>query len=577
MKHWFGKSPRKPDWTNKKGETVDGKWSYALQISVSRVIEFDKCFRKWFFKKIVKCKEPYTGATQFGIAIHQVAERYLGGLDGDDMYPKDWWKVFDDYGNHAGDLTTEEQRVLKTLIDRAITEGVLVRHPEGHIEWKFEDEIIPGVIFEGAIDYAYDFSIEDHKSCKNFKWTKLPDPKSSRYLGLDPQCLIYMYYWCEYQKSKGLEIPETVMLYHNQYCKEEKVVKKVPAEVPYRDCVSAYQKLQHSAQKMLNHKKNYKPESWEKVSTCDRSKRDSGCYYCKYKDMCDMNETVDMYKDRYERNELEKQRNKELRDKSMSFKGFKKPAAGNAKQKDVVEQLQEQIKDGSQEKVVEKEVRSIEQIEKDIADLTTVLESNELPLEGKKWNELQEELKCANKKLLEEAKAEKDAADKKAEEPAPEVKEVKSVDASTASVSLVKSDENPIVKSEKVAELTAKVNVKVDIEVDTDSKVGKVTEDKHFSKKDPILCIGCKPLATAKTKSIQSMLAEFTQAITDRTGEDYYTLGVWPRRAQVRHDIIEAFNAGHLNNLTIVAYGAGPEEQEAINALIAAGIFVYIN
>ena len=51
---WLGKRARKKNWKNKKGETVDGKWSYEMQLSISRAEELNKCIRKWFLKKIVK-------------------------------------------------------------------------------------------------------------------------------------------------------------------------------------------------------------------------------------------------------------------------------------------------------------------------------------------------------------------------------------------------------------------------------------------------------------------------------------------------------------------------------------------
>jgi hypothetical protein len=556
---WLGKRARKKNWNNKKGETVDGKWSYEMQLSISRAEELNKCIRKWFLKKIVKCKIPYTAATQFGTAIHQVNERYY--LD-QEMYPETWWQVYDDYGQHAGDLDLEEQRQLKQLVQKAIDDGVLFRHPDGIPEWKFEDEIVEGAFFEGSIDYAYDFTIVDHKSVSDFDkpWVKIADTGSNRWLGKDKQMLVYAYYWCRYQESLGKEIPETIELIHNQFNKETGEVRKVTAEVSFIACQSAYQSTQKSAMKMINHKRLYKAESWLMVPTCDRRARFSPCNYCKYSDLCDGNETVEDYKNRILENEKDQKERKEVKDKSMSFKGFANKSGATKDQEAVLKQAKEDIAGDTnkEEAPVVEENRTLEQVKSDIESFLEVCKANEMEPAGKKWDALQAELaplqEAEDKRLAEEA-AKKAAAEKAEKEKA---------DAS-------KKEAPP--KEEK----TEEPEVKTESNETEGSSVEKIESDKHFGKKEPIICVNCQPLGLPKNlKLIQTLVKQFTDAIGASQNTCYYKLDTWERRAQLRHDIIAAYEAGTFNQFTIVCNGPSPDEQEAVNALLSTGIYGYV-
>lgn len=573
--YWFGKTARKKGW---KPE-VDGKWAYEMQLSVSRAGELDKCPRKWFFKKVEKCKVPYTASTQFGTAIHQVNERYY--LD-EEMYPKDWWSVIDDYGNHAGDLGTEEQALLRQLVDKAIDEGLLFRHPGLKAEWKFEDEIVEGAYFEGSIDACYDFTIVDHKSVKSFddNWNKISDKKSSRWLGKDSQMLIYGYYWAKYQELQGLEIPATIELIHNQFNKETGEVRQVTALVPFIKCISEYQKIQKSAMKMLNHNRLFNAGDWEKVETCDRRARYSPCNYCKYSDMCDGKETVDMYKRNIVENQAENQRNKELKDKSMSagFKGFSNKSGATPEQEEALKEAQAEISGESPTPVetkleIEPEVRTLEEVRAAISTFKEVCDENEMGYSGKKWDKLQAELaplekaekaEIAKQAKAEAAKAKKEAeAAKKAEELAQKSadnlnKETEDAEKTTAAPKEEKAEE-PEVKTKPPK-----------------AKTDKLTADKHFTKKDPIICINCQPLGTANKKIIQVLVKKYTDAIAEANNDCYYKLDTWLRRAQLRHDVITAYEAGLFDNLSIIVTGPSPDEQEAVNALLSAGIYGYV-
>lgn len=553
---WMGARPKKKNWTNKKGESVDGKWSYDMQLSISRAEELRKCIRKWFLKKVVKCKIPYTGATQFGTAIHQVNDRYY--LE-EDLYPENWWQVYDDYGNHAGDLVLEEQRLLKELVNKGIEDGLLFRHPEGQSEWKFEDEIIDGAYFEGSIDYCFDFTIVDHKSLDDFDkpWVKISDPRSKRWLGLDPQMLVYGYYWAKYQESLGKEIPETIELVHNQFNKTTGEVRRVVAEVPFISCYSQYAETQKSAKVMLNNKRQFSAESWELVASCDRQARFSPCNYCKYSDLCDGMETVEQYKKRYEENELDNNKRKEQKDKSMSgFSGFANKSGANSAQDKVLEKAKAEIDAGTKPEdkvVVEKEVRSIETVRSEISSFLEVCKINEMEPAGKKWDTLQAELapleeaeKAEIAKKEAEAKAQQEAEDAAKKEATSEKEEIKEPEVSSQSVK---------------KEITT---------------VDKVTADKHFTKKDPIICINCQPLGTANKKIIQVLVKQFTDAIAEEQGDCYYKLDTWARRAQLRHSVIKACEDGVFNNLSIIVSGPSPDEQEAVNALLSTGIYGYV-
>jgi hypothetical protein len=164
------------------------------------------CYRKWWFKKIAKLKEPSTKSTVFGDVLHAVCERFLladenGNRNGKplELYPEGWERPINRYTGKPTEeiVTLEEQAIIKALISKAITEGVLMRVEGRQIERKIDRfEIYPGVVLNGFIDLLEPDAIRDHKTTKSMEWAKSTkrDAKESLYKNVQLMTYAYWYY-----------------------------------------------------------------------------------------------------------------------------------------------------------------------------------------------------------------------------------------------------------------------------------------------------------------------------------------------------------------------------------------------
>ncbi|CAK0762291.1 hypothetical protein CCP3SC1AL1_3080002 [Gammaproteobacteria bacterium] len=179
--------------------------------------EIAGCYRKWWLKKIAKLPEPPKESSTFGDVIHAVCERYLladenGNRNGVpvELYPEGWERPVNRFTGEPSkeSVGLEEQALIKALISKAISEGVLMRVAGRQIEKRISKfPILEGVLLNGFIDLLEPGAIRDHKSTKDMKWAKSAKRNAKESLYNNDQLMVYGYwYYVEggYDKTKPL-------------------------------------------------------------------------------------------------------------------------------------------------------------------------------------------------------------------------------------------------------------------------------------------------------------------------------------------------------------------------------------
>lgn len=305
-----------------------------LYLSVSQIKAFKSCRRDWFIKNVLKLKKPPMKATTFGSVLHEVCERWLASdeldqIDGKpvELYP-DTWEFPCNFGKKAAiGLDRSEMKLVPDLIDKAIAQGVLWKHPEGHIEHEFEVNLTKDIVLVGAIDYAFENTIVDHKSCKNYKYTLTDKVATDKFLGADLQMLTYGYVWAKkIQEDTGNELPEQMHLQHNQFCKEGSV-KKVHVTLPWKDIETNWKGLVHTA-KQIQKVKDRAPDTGDfthipKPTTVGWKSPCKAYGGCSYVDLCGGVCSQETYKKRiasmYEAQEPKQQEKESERNMNENF------------------------------------------------------------------------------------------------------------------------------------------------------------------------------------------------------------------------------------------------------------------
>ncbi len=196
-------------------------YASASQIDTADPVE-SGCMRKWYFMKVAKLPELPRGSSTFGDVLHATCERYLEadrqGLDASgnpvDLYPDNWEHPLDRYTGEPSKeaVSPEEQAVIKLLISKAISEGILMRVEGREIEKKLEFDPLEGVNIVGYIDLLEPGAIRDHKSTKSMRWAK-----SLKKLKKNTQLNLYGYW---YYTEGGWDKSEPLTLSHQYYCKD---------------------------------------------------------------------------------------------------------------------------------------------------------------------------------------------------------------------------------------------------------------------------------------------------------------------------------------------------------------------
>ena len=253
-------------------------------------------------------------STTRGSILHEVLERYLladeQGIDPNtgkpvDLYPEGW-HIKTERGQ-SKEISFEEQAWIRRIVQDSIDANILWRPPTRVVEYGFEEELLPAtddlpqVIIKGFIDLGFDWTIGDHKSCKNLRWVLNSKKDSSKYIGDDVQLLTYCYYWAKKREREGFQIPETMEVEHYQYpFQDDKqrngkgIPQKTSTTVTWARIIENYNQLKATADQVRRTKtfsKTYE-DSEMNLDSC-------GAYGgCAFRHLCNKQESIEMYTQR---------------------------------------------------------------------------------------------------------------------------------------------------------------------------------------------------------------------------------------------------------------------------------------
>lgn len=208
------------------------------------------CLRRWAFKRFFKLPVPPKEATAFGDVVHAVLARFYAADDRGlvkgkpvELYPPGWKVVPDRFGRDVKDdfikpeLTVLEESLIKTLVSKAIDDGILIRTPGRLVEQPFPNTVLykhlttpVAMVLKGFIDLETPTSVEDHKTVKRKK-DGSSYALSLNALKTDAQMLIY----AKIKYNKGHTGP--LWLIHNNFIKDpanpEVLRREIIVEKPY--------------------------------------------------------------------------------------------------------------------------------------------------------------------------------------------------------------------------------------------------------------------------------------------------------------------------------------------------------
>tara|TARA_R110002167_G_scaffold58291_3_gene165261 strand:+ start:7279 stop:9411 length:2133 start_codon:yes stop_codon:yes gene_type:complete len=155
----------------------------VLKTSVSQISAADPkddgCYRKWWFKSVMRLKGPPKTFSTFGDVVHECCERFLladdFGRDTEtgkavELFPDGWEESTNRWtGEKSGVPIKEgEKFACKSMINTAIEQGILSRMPGREIEKEVKHVICEHegvkVLLGGFIDLCEPDSVIDHKS-----------------------------------------------------------------------------------------------------------------------------------------------------------------------------------------------------------------------------------------------------------------------------------------------------------------------------------------------------------------------------------------------------------------------------
>jgi hypothetical protein len=276
------------------------------------------CVRRWWFDKVVKLSKPTYAATRFGDVFHAVLARFYmaddRGLDATgkpvNLYPDGWKSIKSRFQKDDDVVLAEEQisdldeALIRVLVDKAITEGVLVRIPGRLVEREitrplYKDPLTgQKIVLKGFIDLETCRSVEDHKTAKDTKWLVTVNK-----LRNNVQMIVYA--WDKYERGyEGL-----LWLTHNNFIKDyndpQVIQRTVQVDKEYvynyfntvilpkfRMMLGIYQKYPASA-----------VEKWRDLCPPNNPERECNHYYghsCPYISICTGQCSVALYRAKYE-------------------------------------------------------------------------------------------------------------------------------------------------------------------------------------------------------------------------------------------------------------------------------------
>lgn len=332
------------------------KWKVArkkrhLITSASQHETATLCFRKWWLGRVRKLESPSTTSQVFGTVLHAVAERYLRaddlGRDPEtgkpvDLYPEGWEQAWERDRKTkelylAGEATPAEQTLIKSLIEAGIENGLLERLPGREIEHSFRESVMQAdcpecngtgldvqsafvntkikcracggdgkgdhVEMMGFIDALYPDAIHDHKTAKNFKYSKNANHKSPNYLGKNLQVLVYAKLALDKLRKEGKPLPEKFHLRHNIFCKnpQHPTVRKVDVAVTPEQVEDHWNRvILPQTEEMIRLRRT--AEKWSDIPDPPTGNRACNAYGgCEYMTICSGMETEENYESRLAR------------------------------------------------------------------------------------------------------------------------------------------------------------------------------------------------------------------------------------------------------------------------------------
>ena len=281
--------------------------------SVSAITDAEDCLRRWWLHKRCKLPQDQRQATIFGDVHHAVCARFLEaddrGIDPKtgkpvDLYPEGW-RVMQNRFDKSGTLykvSDSEAALIKVLIQKAITDGILVREPGRTVEREFETVIFTKgyakVILKGFVDLDTQRGIEDHKTTKSRKYllSKAKMKKSIQMMGY-----AYERYLQGHQQG-------SIWICHNGYVKDfdSPLVRKTDVEVTQIEVMEFFNdKILPTIKLMFKYYTEYPParlDKWRNVPPANNANQSCNHHYgaaCPYVMICGGLVTIDDYLRKY--------------------------------------------------------------------------------------------------------------------------------------------------------------------------------------------------------------------------------------------------------------------------------------
>lgn len=268
----------------------------------------DGCFRKEWFLKCAKLPTPPRAPSTFGDVIHEVCERFEsadenGRVDGKplNLYPEGWERPLNRFtGERSKEaVTLQEQACIKELIDRAITEGILMRAPGRQIERRIIHSPMEGVIINGFIDLLEPEAIRDHKSTKARKWMKSVKRTAKSSLHKNIQLMVYAHW---YYTTGGYDKDKSLNLSHQYFVKDpnDLHVEKREIQVTWEEVDTFFkERIAPVIELIINYRT---AKNWEEIPLpCNVTGACRKYGGCDFATICTEQETVEQYKRRLEK------------------------------------------------------------------------------------------------------------------------------------------------------------------------------------------------------------------------------------------------------------------------------------
>lgn len=285
-----------------------------MKISPSQLQTKRDCFRKWSFESLFRLPKMKKGYFAFGNVLHKVLERWLTADDNGrdkngktvDLYPKGWAVDTDRHTNTSQTLTTEEQILIKDLVQLAIEQGLVERTPGRLIEEYYSQLVVEGVLIHGYLDVAVldELWVADHKTTKSPRYI-LSEAK----LQADIKMRCYAIELAQRYYKLHKKIPASVTMRLNymikdplkpKVCKREAIVSAAELEGEWERIEADATEMKKCREKYQNYldfkdKPSYDTLDHEEIPGPEETNVCNAYGGCPYQNICVGKETVQQY------------------------------------------------------------------------------------------------------------------------------------------------------------------------------------------------------------------------------------------------------------------------------------------